>query len=1001
MGVCGSVPAINPAAPVRPAVPGVNFHPPTGGGETGRLIREMDWSATALGPIDHWPHSLKNYVSTILELPTAAIIFWGEQRVQIYNDGYAVIMGPRHPRYLGSSFRDCWPEAYDAIDPWMQRVLSNGERIEVNKTLIPLSRHGFTEESYFTFTFSPLRNDEGAIAGILQLVTETTEAVLGERRVSALHELSNLTVQAHSVTAMSALVAQVLAKHVADFPFFLIYLADPSDASVLVRSTTAGLADGDERFPPRIEWTQNAAELAEVCQAVKKRELVIIEDLADRIGPLPGGPWPEPAERVVVLPIMSIDRHSVSGVLISGISARLALDHRYRNFLDLTVAQLGRLFGAMRAREDERGRAAAMAELDRAKTTFFANVSHEFRTPLTLLLGPLESLLGDETLGSEPLQRLGQMHRNALRLLRLVNALLDFSRMEAGRHSARYVPTDLARFTVDLASAFHCAFEKAGLAFVVDCPPLRVPIYVDRDMWEKIVMNLLSNALKFTFEGAVSLRMSATETGARLMVKDSGAGIPRSELPRLFERFHRVEGTRSRSHEGTGIGLALVNELVKLHGGEIHVASEEGRGTEFAIELRAGCAHLPTEHVAESSDTAAAVRSAAAYLDEALQWLPYGVQPVASMSPEGDARVLIVDDNRDLRTFLGSLLSPHYNVQTVSDGREALDAVRDRKPDLVLSDVMMPNLDGLGLVRALREDPQTRTLPVILLSARAGQEASLEGLAAGADDYLAKPFTSQELLARVRTHLSMARARDELLTQLTHANEDLRSFSSSVSHDLRAPLRELDGFAGFLEERHASELNDEVRRKVRLIRSSARRMADIVDALLALSRVGHQAVHKERLDTNLLVAQVCEEAVASNGAATAEISVGALPQSWADPTLLRQVWVNLVSNALKYSAKRHQPRIQIDGYDAAGQSVFCVKDNGVGFDMSNVDRLFNPFQRLHRAEDFSGTGIGLATVKRIVDKHLGRVWAQSALDDGAAFFFSLPRVSESPKGWGS
>ena len=979
-------------------MPGVNFHPPSGGGETGRLIREMDWSATALGPIDGWPRSLKNYLSTILELPTAAIIFWGEQRVQIYNDGYAVIMGPRHPRYLGSSFRECWPEAYDAIDPWMQRVLSNGERIEVNKTLIPLTRHGFTEESYFTFTFSPLRDDEGAIAGVLQLVTETTEAVLGERRVSALHELSNLTVQAQSVAAMSALVAKVLAKHAADFPFFLIYLADSTDASVLVRSTSVGLADGDERFPPRIEWTLNAAELPEVCRAVKERELVIIEDLADRIGPLPGGPSPEQVQRVAVLPIMSIDRQSVAGALISGISPHLALDHRYRNFLDLTVAQLGRLFGAMRAREDERVRAAAMAELDRAKTAFFANVSHEFRTPLTLLLGPLESLLGDETLGSEPLQRLGQMHRNALRLLRLVNALLDFSRMEAGRHSARYVPTDLARFTADLASVFHSAFEKAGLSFVVDCPPLPIPIYVDRDMWEKIVMNLLSNALKFTFEGAVSVRMSATGIGARLTVKDSGAGIPQSELPRLFERFHRVEGTRSRSHEGTGIGLALVDELVKLHGGEIHVASEEGKGTEFAIELRTGCAHLPTEHVAESSDTAAAVRSAAAYLDEALQWLPYEARPVASTSSEGDARVLIVDDNRDLRTFLGSLLSPHYDVQTVSDGREALEAVRDRKPDLVLSDVMMPNLDGLGLVRALREDPETRTLPVILLSARAGQEASLEGLAAGADDYLAKPFTSQELLARVRTHLTMARARDELLTKLTHANDDLRSFSSSVSHDLRAPLRELDGFAGFLEERHASELNDEVRRKIRMIRSSARRMADIVDALLALSRLGHQAVHKERLDTAILVAQACEEAVASNGAGTAEISVGSLPQSWADPTLLRQVWVNLISNALKYSAKRREPRIQIDGYDAAGQSVFCVKDNGVGFDMSNIDRLFNPFQRLHRTEDFSGTGIGLATVKRIVDKHLGRVWAQSAPDDGAAFFFSLPRASESPKG---
>jgi len=978
---------------MSPAVPGVSFHPSACGGEAGRLIRAMDWSQTALGPIDAWPCSLKNYLNAILELPTPAIIFWGEEQIQIYNDGYAVIMGPRHPRYLGSSFRDCWPEARDTIDPWMRKVLREGERIEVNKTLIPLTRHGFTEECYFTFTFSPLRDEADAIAGVLQLVTETSDAVLGERRARALHELSNLTTQAQSVESMSALAALVLARHAADFPFCLIYLADPADPNILLRSAAAGLSDGDERFPARIDLTSNEGVLAEVSQVVQSRELVAIQDLSDRIGPLPGGPWPEPAQRAVALPITSTDQQSVVGVLISGLSPRLAFDRRYRDFLDLVVAQLGRLFGAARAHADERKRAQALADIDKAKTTFFANVSHEFRTPLTLLLGPLETLLGNDTLGAEPLQRLGQMHRNALRLLRLVNALLDFSRMEAGRHSARFVPTDLERFTADLASAFQSAFEKAGLSFVVDCPPLAMPIYVDRDMWEKIVMNLLSNALKFTFEGRVSVRLAATPAGARLTVEDTGIGIPHSELPRLFERFHRVEGTRSRSHEGTGIGLALVQELVKVHGGELQVTSEEGVGTAFAIELRTGCAHLPQESVAESSDTSATVRSAAAYLDEALQWLPYGSLPVASTSAAGGARVLVVDDNRDLRTFLGSLLSPHYDVQTVPDGRAALAAVQARKPDLVLSDVMMPNLDGLGLVRALRDDPQTRTLPVILLSARAGQEASLEGLAAGADDYLAKPFTSQELLARVRTHLTMARARDELLTKLTHANEDLRSFSSSVSHDLRAPLRELDGFAGILEERHASELNDEVRRKIRMIRNSAQRMADIVDALLALSKVGYQAVHKERVDTDSLVAPICEEAVASSGAVNAQISIGSLPQTWGDPTLLRQVWVNLISNALKYSAKRRSPCIQIDGYDTGEQSVFCVKDNGAGFDMSNIDRLFQPFQRLHRSEEFSGTGIGLAIVKRIVDKHVGQVWARSALDEGAAFFFSLPRAS--------
>jgi hypothetical protein len=220
---------------MSPVVPGTNFRPPAAGGEAGRLILAKDWSASALGPIDRWPRSLKNYLSAILELPTAAIIFWGADRVQVYNDGYAVIMGPRHPRYLGATFRECWPEAYDTIDPWMQKVLGNGERVEVNKTLIPLTRHGFTEESYFTFSFSPLRDDAGAIAGILQLVTETTDVVLSERRASALHELSNLTVEVHGVEATSSLATGVLAKYATDFPFCLIYLLDPIDRRILVR----------------------------------------------------------------------------------------------------------------------------------------------------------------------------------------------------------------------------------------------------------------------------------------------------------------------------------------------------------------------------------------------------------------------------------------------------------------------------------------------------------------------------------------------------------------------------------------------------------------------------------------------------------------------------------------------------------------------------------------------------------------------------------------------
>jgi signal transduction histidine kinase len=959
------------------------------------LMRSTDWSATKLGPVENWPKSLKTMVGAVLGSRFPMVLWWGPELLHLYNDAYRPILRDKHPASLAAPMAQVWAEVWDVAGPLVRSVQQGGPATWTEDLQLFISSAGMAEETYFTFSYSPVPGDDGGVGGVLNTVQETTAKVQSERQIRMLHDLSSRGAEAKTEEDVYRIAAETLSANELDLPFVLLYVFDEKGDNA--RLVAAG-GWKDYQGPAKPAHISVADDIDAVswplAEVVRTSRELVIEDLAARFGPLPAGGSNARPNRAIVLPLSRAGRPTPYAVLAAGISPHRALDDRYRTLFRASADQLMAALAVARAYEAEKSRAEALAEIDRTKTTFFSNVSHEFRTPLTLLLGPLETLLAERTLGAQSRQSLSQMQRNALRLLRLVNALLDFSRMEAGRHSARFVRTDLARYTADLASAFHSTFEKAGLSFTVECQPLPVPIYVDRDMWEKIVMNLLSNALKFTFEGGVSVRLAPTPAGGRLTVKDTGIGIPQGELPSLFQRFHRVEGARSRSHEGTGIGLALVHELVKLHGGEIHVRSEEDKGSEFVIDLRAGIAHLPPGHVAESSDVAAPVRSAAAYLDEALQWLPYGSQPVASTSLRSGARVLVADDNSDLRTFLVSLLAPHYDVQAVTDGREALAAVQARKPDLVLSDVMMPNLDGLGLIRALRDNPETRTLPVILLSARAGQEASLEGLAAGADDYLAKPFTSQELLARVRTHLTMARARDDLVLKLTHANEDLKAFTSSVSHDLRAPLRALGSFASILEEEHAAELNDEARRKIGLIRDAAKRMADIVDALLALSRIGYETLQKQRVATDALVERVCKELTASNGGAIAHISVGDLPEAWGDPMLLRQVWVNLISNALKYSSKRPLPQVQITGFDSDGQSVFCVKDNGAGFDMSNIDRLFGVFQRLHADAEFSGTGVGLAIVKRIVEKHLGRVWAESAPDEGASFFFSLPRADQ-------
>ncbi|HYD57523.1 MAG TPA: ATP-binding protein [Burkholderiales bacterium] len=450
---------------------------------------------------------------------------------------------------------------------------------------------------------------------------------------------------------------------------------------------------------------------------------------------------------------------SGEGRIRLGISPNLLFDEEYHGFFELVAGQVASSVASARAVEAERRRAEALAEIDRAKTAFFSNVSHEFRTPLTLMLGPVEDALADASLPAPQRERLRLVRRSGLRLQKLVNSLLDFARIEAGRAEASYEPVELGAFTAELASTFRSALEKAGLTLSVDCPPLAAPAYVDRDMWEKIVLNLLSNAFKFTFDGGVAVSLREEGGVIRLAVQDSGTGIPPAELPRLFERFRRVEGAKSRTHEGTGIGLALVQELARLHGGAIEVASAEGQGSTFTVSIPAGSAHLPPERIGAPRALASTSLGAAPFLEEAERWLP---EPVEEVPARAGARIVWADDNADMRDYVRRLLSPHYDVEVAPDGEAALAAVRRRRPDLVLIDVMMPRLDGFGVLAALRADERTRSLPVILLSARAGEEARLEGLKAGADDYIVKPFTARELLSRISARLELNAMRDRL-----------------------------------------------------------------------------------------------------------------------------------------------------------------------------------------------------------------------------------------------
>jgi signal transduction histidine kinase/DNA-binding response OmpR family regulator len=762
------------------------------GGDMGRRIAAHPWSATPLGPIETWSGGLRTSLSICLQSRFPIVIFWGPELRLLYNDAYAPALGAKHPDALGRPGLgpEGWAELADVIEPMLRGVLERGEASWSEDGLLLVQRNGFAEEAYFTFSYSPIVEDSGEIGGVFCAVQETTGRVIGTRRLRTLRRIGDATADARTAVQAARAGLRALGEDRSDVPASALYLRRPDG----LRLAATCHADAPEHPDPAVAAAAAGRDPAEVGSLGGLR-------LRDSVPAMP--------RRALAVPLRAGPGADVVGVLVAAVSPWLAFDDEQRDFLGLAAAALAQAVGGAQAHEAERERTAALSALDEAKTAFFSNVSHEFRTPLTLLLGPLEDVLGGAGLADGDRQALEIARRNALRLRRLVNSLLDFSRAGSGRLAPSFAPVDLPALTAGLAEAFRGTVEGAGLRFEVDCPPLREPVFLDPGLWETVVLNLLSNAFKFTLEGGVAVRVREDAQGAALSVADTGVGIPQEALATLFERFERVPGTAGRSQEGSGIGLALVHELVAEHGGTVEVASTVGEGTTFTVRLPFGRAHLPADRLADGTAGGDPLAAAEPYVAEASRWTGMVADGGAATLPAGDRRrVLVADDNADLRAYLERLLAGEFDVTTVADGEAALAAVRRHPPDLLVTDVMMPRLDGLGLVRALRADPRTARLPILMLSARAGQEASVEGLEVGADDYLVKPFSALELLARVRATLALADAREEAgrravahaerLEALTDAAQRVTRplATGAVAEALARAAREVTGAAG-------------------------------------------------------------------------------------------------------------------------------------------------------------------------------------------------------------
>ncbi|MCE3554048.1 SpoIIE family protein phosphatase [Pseudonocardia sp. RS11V-5] len=682
-----------------------------------RLLATADESDSPLGAPGEWPAELSSAVDLMLASPHPLALFWGPRHHLVYNDAFAAVLADRHPRAFGRPGAEVWPEVWDHVGPALRHVLDTGQAVQQTDDRLVVDGSDGPRETFWRYAFSPVRAADGTVTGVFDVMSESTAQVVSARRTALLGRLAQLVRDAGPADPAAAQVVAALVDS-PDVPF------------ALIGGVGAPVAVGVDPTPGLV--------------ALLDREGLVT---------LPSG------EKAWAAPLSGGVR------LLLGATPLHPIDREHREFLALVAGHVDAALAAVRAAAEERERTGKLDSRDRSRTEFFTGVSHEFRTPLALIMGPLEQLRGAD----DPRVRhdADVAHRSAQRMLKLVNTLLDVSRLEEGHPDAGFAPVDLGTLTGELAALFRAPTERAGLRLDIDCPPSERPVWVDQDMWEKIVLNLLSNALKFTFEGGLRVSTRLEDDRFVLRVADTGTGVPAAELPRLFDRFHRVRAARARSHEGSGIGLALVRQLAEVHGGTVEAASTAGVGSTFTVRLPLGFVHLPVESITlgrPATTPHPRPETFEPFVAEALRWTPARPEdrgtprlPESVDPPQG--RVLVVEDDVDMREHLHGLLSENWSVHAVASGTEALDVARSDPPDLVVADVMMPELDGIGLLRALRAGARTAGLPVVLLSARAGEEAAVEGLAAGADDYLVKPFSARELLARVANHLHLGRVR--------------------------------------------------------------------------------------------------------------------------------------------------------------------------------------------------------------------------------------------------
>jgi len=962
--------------------------------ELAKFISNKDWSKTPLGSIEQWPPSLKTAVSICLNSNFPICIVWGPHHVQIYNDAYGFICGDKHPKGMGQNFKECWVEMWFTIGKLFEQA-QGGEAAYQDNLRVFINRFGYLEEAFFTFSYSPIKDEKGKVEGIFHPVVETTVKMLSERRNRMIRDISARCSKSKTITQCFQQTFKYLDKHNLDIPFALAYVSGEQDENYHL-IYTSGVESEKHPCAKKIISKESSSKQWPI-ELLINDNLIVVDDLADQFTPLICAPYPESIKKAVMISINLPTMKQIYAVVILGVSARKSLDEDYLAFYEMFGAVLKTAIHNANALEQEKKRMEALAELDKAKTAFYNNVSHEFRTPLTLMLGPLESLVLDTQLQlPEAVKKnLEIFYRNCVRLLKLVNNLLDFSRLESQKMEPVFEPVNLTELTMDIASSFLPAIGQAGLKLKIDCENFKEGISVDKSMWEKIVINLLSNAFKYTLQGVISLTLKPMDNHVELKVSDTGVGIPEPDLQNIFERFYRVKGSRGRTHEGTGIGLALVNELVKIHGGSIQVESKLNQGSTFTVTVPIGLRHSRPDRIREDilGESLQDNRHRKAVIEEILGLIVQDEE--GSIQSEIKAKsselIYLVEDNADMRSYLSHLLMDHYQVHSFVNGQEALDAILTHLPDLIISDVMMPVIDGITMIKNIRSNRKIANIPIILLSARAGQEAVISGIEAGADDYLVKPFSAKELLARVRQQINMLRIRREI-DQLKN------DFLANMSHELRTPMNAIIGFSELIASDRAGSLNVEQKEYLGYVLISAKYLLELINQILDITKIesGKLDLQPKEINLKLLLNEVADSllSLAKEKNITLEIKLSKdLLTVVLDPMRLKQIIYNYLSNAIKFTPEKGHVLINLS-VESKEMFRIDVKNDGSWIKPEDIAKLFVKFKQLPCSPELRqrGTGLGLVLTKYLTEAQGGKVEVKSSQQEGTTFSAILPRV---------